>query len=126
MVQDKIKIVLIEDDSFLAGMYATKLNLEGFEVIQASDGLEGVEKVREIKPDMVLLDIILPKMDGFEVLEALKKDPDLKDIPVMMLTNLGKKEEVDKGFEMGAVDYLIKAHFVPSEVIKKIKKYLDK
>jgi len=121
----KTKIVLIEDDSFLAGMYATKLNLEGFNVTQANDGLEGLEKVKEVKPDLILLDIILPKMDGFEVLESLKKSPETKDIPVIMLTNLGKKEEVDKGFEMGAQDYLIKAHFVPSEVIKKIKSYLS-
>ena len=119
-------IVLVEDDGFLAGMYTTKLNLEGFEVIQEMDGAKGLELIKQKKPSLVLLDIILPKMDGFEILKALKEDNDTKDIPVVMLTNLGKKEEVDKGVSLGAEDYLIKAHFVPSEVIEKIKKIIEK
>lgn len=79
---------------------------------------------RKEAPDLILLDILMPKMDGFEVLEALKKSPDTKGIPVIMLTNLGQKEDVDRGIKLGAVDYLIKAHFVPSDTVARIKKVL--
>ena len=114
-------ILLVEDDEFLAELYATKLNLEGFEVSLAVDGEKGVKMAKEVKPDLILLDIILPKMDGFEVLKTIKQDKDLKNIPVILLTNLSQKDEVKKGLDLGANDYLIKAHFMPSEVVKKIK-----
>ncbi|MEK7644427.1 MAG: response regulator [Patescibacteria group bacterium] len=117
-------IVLVEDDTFLANIYKTKFEMEGFKVSVAEDGLSGVEEVKKKKPDLVLLDILLPKMDGFAVLEALKKDPDVKAIPVILLTNLGQKDDVDKGLSMGAADYLIKAHFKPSETVDKVKKVL--
>ena len=119
------KIVLVEDDSFLAGMYNTKLGMEGFNVLFAEDGEKGLEMIKKEKPDLVILDIILPKKDGFEVLAELKADRDLQKIPVVLLTNLGRKEEVDKGLALGAIDYLIKAHFVPSEVISRINNILD-
>lgn len=122
----KIKIALVEDDSFLANMYETKLNLEGFEVKKALDGEAGVALIREEKPDVILLDILLPKLDGWEVLKSVKKDAAVKDIPVILLTNLGQEEDVQKGLDLGAVDYLIKAHFVPQEVIEKIKEVLKK
>lgn len=115
------KIVIIEDDTFLAEMYVTKFELEGFKIYAAINGDDGVKLVKKIKPDLILLDILLPKKNGFEVLEELKGDKDVKDIPVILLTNLGQKEDVDKGLELGAVDYLIKAHFVPSEVVEKVK-----
>ena len=118
----KSSILLVEDDEFLAELYATKLNLEGFEVSLAVDGEKGLKLIKESKPDLILLDIILPKMDGFELLKTLKADKSLKDIPVILLTNLSQKDEVKKGLELGAQDYLIKAHFMPSEVVKKIKK----
>ncbi len=114
-------ILLIEDDEFLAELYATKLQLEGFEVALAVDGDKGLQMIKDLKPDLILLDIILPKMDGFEVLTAVKKDLALKSIPVILLTNLSQKDEVRKGLDLGAIDYLIKAHFMPSEVVKKIK-----
>jgi len=120
MSQKKV-ILLVEDDEFLAELYATKLNLEGFEVHLASDGEKGLKLLKEKKPDLVLLDIIMPKMDGFEVLKMIKADKTIKDTPVILLTNLSQKDEVKKGLELGAVDYLIKAHFMPSEVVKKIK-----
>ena len=122
--EKKIKIILIEDDSFLVEMYTTKFELEGFEVISAEDGKKGLDMVKKEKPDIILLDILMPQMDGFAVLDALKKDKALADIPVILLTNLGQKEDVKKGFEKGAVGYLIKAHFMPSEVVDKIKKIL--
>ncbi len=114
-------ILLVEDDEFLAELYATKLQLEGFEVALAVDGEKGLQMTKDLKPDLILLDIILPKMDGFEVLAAVKKDPALKSIPIILLTNLSQKDEVKKGLDLGAIDYLIKAHFMPSEVVKKIK-----
>jgi len=117
----KKSILLVEDDEFLAELYATKLNLEGFEVALASDGEKGLKLIKEKQPDLILLDIILPKMDGFEILKKIKTDKSLKDIPVILLTNLSQKDEVQKGLDLGATDYLIKAHFMPSEVVKKIK-----
>lgn len=114
-------ILLVEDDEFLAELYATKLTLEGFKVSLAKDGEKGLKLVKEEKPDLILLDIILPKMDGFELLSAIKSDSALKSIPVILLTNLSQKDEVKKGLDLGANDYLIKAHFMPSEVVKKIK-----
>ena len=122
--EKKIKLLLVEDDSFLVEMYTTKFELEGFEVSSAEDGKKGLDMVKKINPDIILLDILMPKMDGFAVLDALKKDQTMADIPVILLTNLGQKDDVKKGFEKGAVGYLIKAHFMPSEVVDKIKKIL--
>jgi len=122
--EKKEKILLIEDDNFLVEMYTTKFELEGFDVYAAEDGQKGLDMVRRENPDIVLLDILMPKMDGFAVLDALKKDKKTSDIPVILLTNLGQKDDVKKGFEKGAVGYLIKAHFMPSEVVDKIKKIL--
>lgn len=119
---NKKSILLVEDDEFLAELYATKLSLEGFEVSLAVDGEKGLKLAKEMNPDLILLDIILPKKDGFEVLKALKSDASLKKIPVILLTNLSQKDEVQKGLDLGANDYLIKAHFMPSEVVKKIKR----
>lgn len=120
----KPKILVVEDDSFLAGMYITKLGLEGFSVDLAGDGREGLKKAREWKPDLVLLDIVLPIMDGFSMLEQMKADAIMKGIPVILLTNLGQKSDVERGLSLGASDYLIKAHFMPSEVIDKVKQLL--
>ena len=123
-MSNKKSILLVEDDEFLAELYATKLNLENFEVSLAVDGEKGLKMIKELKPDLILLDIILPKMDGFEILKNMKADPELKNIPVILLTNLSQKDEVKRGLDLGATDYLIKAHFMPSEVVKKIKQIL--
>lgn len=122
MVINKKKILLIEDDRFLAGMYAAKLELEGFQVMSVESGEEGLTLINSTPPDILLLDIILPGIDGFTVLKQLKADPKTEKIPIILLTNLGKREDVDRGLGLGANDYLIKAHFMPSEVINKIKK----
>lgn len=114
-------VLIIEDDPFLLSMYVTKLEMAEYTVLQATDGKEGLDKVRSEKPDLVLLDVLLPEMDGFEVLEAIHQDTELNQIPVILLTNLGQKEDIDRGLELGAVDYLIKAHFTPQEVMKKIE-----
>jgi len=102
-------------------LIARKLIKEGYEISEAVDGEEGMKKVKEEKPDLVLLDLILPGIDGFEVLSKMKEDPALASIPVIILSNLGQKEDVEKGLKLGAVDYLIKAHFTPGEIIEKIK-----
>lgn len=119
-----VKVLLVEDDSFLAGIYSTKLGIEGFTVVHAADGAAGLSMAQSEKPDIILLDVLMPKMDGFQVLEALKKIPVIADIPVIMLTNLGQKEDVDRGIKLGAVDYLIKAHFVPADTVARIRKVL--
>jgi DNA-binding response OmpR family regulator len=120
----KVKVLLVEDDSFLAGIYSTKLGIEGFTVVHAADGAAGLSMAASEKPDIILLDVLMPKMDGFQVLEELKKAPALRDIPVIMITNLGQKEDVDRGIKLGAVDYLIKAHFVPADTVARIRKVL--
>ncbi|MEK9152915.1 MAG: response regulator [Patescibacteria group bacterium] len=118
------KVLIVDDDAFLAGIYATKLEIDGFQVASARDGEEGLKAAAKELPDLILLDVLMPKLDGFEVLKRLKADPATKGIPVIMLTNLGQKEDVEKGLSEGAEDYLIKAHFVPSEAVAKIKKVL--
>jgi len=85
------------------------------------DGEEGIKKIKEEKPGLVLLDLILPGIDGFEVLTKMREDPSLSSIPVIILSNLGQKEDVERGLKLGAADYLIKAHFTPGEIIDKIK-----
>jgi DNA-binding response OmpR family regulator len=107
-------------------MYATKFGLENFSVITAEDGEKGLKSAQKENPDIILLDLLLPKMNGFEVLEELKKAEATKNIPVIFLTNLSQRDDVERGLKLGAVDYLIKAHFMPSEVVEKIKKALGK
>lgn len=118
------KILIVEDDNFLRELIRRKLLKEGFEVSEALDGEDGLKKIKKEKPDLVLLDIILPMLDGFEVLARLKGDAEVKDIPVVILSNLGQKDEVERGLKLGAVDYLVKANFTPSEIIAKLKKLL--
>ena len=114
-------ILIIEDDKFLRELITRKLLNEAYEVSEAIDGEEGIKKIKEEKPDLILLDLILPGIDGFEVLSKMREDPALAQIPVIILSNLGQKDDVEKGLKMGAIDYLIKAHFTPGEIIEKIK-----
>ncbi len=118
------KILVVEDDKFLRELISRKLSDEGFDITQAVDGEDGIEKIKQVKPDLVLLDLILPSIDGFEVLSRIKEDPSVASIPVIILSNLGQKEEIEKGLSLGAVDFLIKAHFTPGEIIDKIKTLL--
>jgi len=118
------KILVIEDDKFLRELIVQKLIKEGYETSEAVDGEEGIKKVKEEKPDLVLLDLILPGIDGFEVLSKKREDSILAQIPVIVLSNLGQKEDVERGLKLGAIDYLIKAHFTPGEIIEKVKNAL--
>ncbi len=121
----KTHVLLVEDDVFLAGIYQKKFEMEGYKISVADNGEKGLSDAKKKKPDIILLDILLPKLDGFAVLEKLKSDGTTKSIPVILLTNLGQKDDVEKGLEAGAVDYLIKAHFKPSEVVEKVQTVLE-
>ncbi len=120
------KVLLVEDDEMLHSMYTQKFEKEGYEVISAYNGSDGVKKAQTEKPALILMDIIMPKMDGFVALKKLKKKDETKDIPVIMLTNLGQEEDVKKGKELGADDYFIKANHTPAEVVAKVKELLNK
>lgn len=115
------KILIIEDDKFLRELIAQKLVKEGYDIAEAVDGEKGVKAAKEEKPDLVLLDLVLPGIDGFEVLARIKGDSEIAQIPVIILSNLGQKDDIEKGLKMGAADYLIKAHFTPAEIIEKIR-----
>jgi len=117
----KKRILIVEDNSFLSEMYAAKLELANFEVFIAANGEEALDKMKLNKPDLVLLDLLMPKKDGFEVLKEKFIDLEIKEIPVIILTNLSQKDQIKKCYELGAKDFLIKAYFVPTEVIKKIR-----
>ncbi len=119
-----IKILVVEDDKFLRELITQKLSREGYDVREAVDGEDGVKKVKESKPDIILLDLILPGIDGFEVLAKIKEDSELADVPVVILSNLGQRDDVERGLKLGAVDFLIKAHFTPGEIIEKVQKIL--
>lgn len=106
-------------------IYQKKFEMEGFKVSTANNGEKAVVDIKKKMPDVVLLDILLPKLDGFSVLEQVKADSSTKDIPVILLTNLGQQDDVQRGLEKGAADYLIKTHFKPSEVVDKVRKVLQ-
>jgi DNA-binding response OmpR family regulator len=118
------KILIIEDDKFLRELIVKKLTDENFETDEAVDGEEGIKKINSTNPDLVLLDLILPGIDGFEVLKKTKDNLSSASIPVIILSNLGQREDVEKGLKLGAVDYLVKAHFTPNEIIEKVKNAL--
>lgn len=118
-------ILLVEDDPFIADIYATRLKEDGFTVDLASDGQECLDKIREKKPDLLVLDIVLPRIDGWEILEEIRKDNKLKDTKVIIISNLSQKSEVQKGMELGALKYLIKAYYTPAEIIQEVKKILN-
>jgi DNA-binding response OmpR family regulator len=115
------KILIIEDDKFLRELISRKLVSENYTPVEAKDGEEGLKKIKDEHPDLVLLDLILPGIDGFEVLAQAKQNPKVAEIPVIILSNLGQRDDVEKGMTLGAADFLIKAHFTPQEIISKIK-----
>jgi two-component system alkaline phosphatase synthesis response regulator PhoP len=126
MADSKGKILIIEDDRYISKMYQLKLSLEGYTVVVAENGKQGVEKVKEFMPDIMLLDILMPELDGFEVLNIVKSDDATKDIPVLIMSNLGQEDHVQKGMQLGAIGYIVKSQYTPSKVVEKIKEVLAK
>ncbi|MBU0620151.1 response regulator [Patescibacteria group bacterium] len=125
--KQEIKILLVEDDNFLREICTKKLTKQGFIVYEAIDGEQALKKLEKVRPDIILLDIILPIIDGFEVLKQIRshKDKKIQKTPIIILSNLGQKNDVDKAFTLGANNYLIKAHFTTDDILDKIKKELS-
>jgi DNA-binding response OmpR family regulator len=120
------KILLVEDDRMISGMYETKLRQEGFQIVLAENGADALELAIQERPDLVLLDIILPQIDGFAVLQELRLNRNTREIPIVMLTNLGTPEDKEKGVRYGATEYLVKANLTPTDVAQTVKKFLTK
>ena len=120
------KILIIEDDAFLHELCKKKFVDKGYEVVSAFSGKEGISRVQKEMPSLILLDLLLPEMDGLDLLEQLKGDPKTKDTPVIIMSNYSDRERVQKGLELGAEDYIIKAHFTPEDIVKKVADTLQK
>jgi len=120
------KILLVEDEEIMIDLLEKKLNQEGYEVSVARNGVEGLERMRALKPDLILLDIVMPKKGGFEVMEDMAKEDELKNIPVIIVSNSGQPVELDRAVKLGAKDWLVKTDFDPQEVIDKVKKQIGK
>lgn len=120
----EIKILIVEDDKSIRDLYEIKLNHSGFNVFTAEDGGKGWDLAQKEKPDLILLDIMMPVMNGFEVLKKLRKDKETKDIPVIILSNYGEVDQMTQGFLVGATDYLIKAEHTPSDVVEIVNETL--
>lgn len=121
---NKPLILLVEDDPLLVKMYVTKFSMEGFNIATAGDGEEGLQKATQLKPSFIILDVMMPKMSGTDMLSALRKTPEGKNIPVIVLTNLTQQDEAVKLQNLGVKEYLVKAMLTPSEVLEKVRKYL--
>lgn len=119
------KVLIVDDDPFILDMYSLKFRENGFEVATETSGKKIISEIQRARPDIILLDIVMPSIDGFEILKQIKTDPAVKHIPIIMLTNLGQKEDIERGMKLGAADYIIKAHFTPSEIVEKIKDFLQ-
>src|SRR6185436_8167806 len=122
----KIKILIVEDEEILLTALSEELKQEGFEVVGAKDGIEGVEKTASEKPDLILLDLVMPKLDGIGALKQMKENETTKEIPVVILTNLSDYDKVSDALALGAMDYLVKANYRLEELINKIKTVLER
>lgn len=118
------KILVVEDDKMISSMYETKLKQDGYLVITADNGAQAIELASQEKPDIILLDIILPQIDGFQVLQELRNTESFRNIPIIMLTNLGTTEDKEKGEKLGATGYWVKASLTPAQVGEKMREYL--
>ncbi len=117
-------VLVVEDDKYMREVLVAKLGKEGFDVVEAVDGSAGLDMTAKKKPDLVVLDIILPVMNGFDYLEAKAKVAGIAAIPVIILSNLGQREDVERGMKLGAKDYLVKAHFTPNDLIAKVQAHI--
>lgn len=119
-------ILIVEDDSFISGLLQRKFAQENYGIFNATNADGALEALKKNKIDLILLDIILPGTDGIAFLASIKKDPAHKDIPVIITSNLGQPEEIEKGLQTGAVDYIVKANTAPAEIVEKVKSVLKK
>lgn len=126
MAEQKLKVLMIEEDRFLRKIYRNKLILAGFEFVEATNGIEGLNKVISEKPHIVLLDLILPRKNGFDVLIEIKRNEETKYIPVIILSNLGQDSDIEKGLSLGAQEYLVKPEIPLSDVVNRIKYWAAK
>ncbi len=120
-----LKVLLVEDDPFLSNLLKVRLQKENVDVTLARDGEEALKKIEEERPGLVLLDLILPKKSGFEILEKVSNDPQLKDMPVIIISNLGQTSDIQRGKELGAVEYYVKAKISIDDLVDKIKTFLS-
>lgn len=125
MLTNHQKILLVEDDELMYRMYEEILNFGHYDILIAKDGEEGWKVAKENKLDLILLDVMMPKMSGMDLLKLLKSDPQTKDVPVVMLTNLADERMVQESLNNGAVGYMVKSAFTPEEVLERIKAYLS-
>ena len=126
MPEGRKKVLIIEDDDHISKVYEIKLGKENIDIVIARDGEEGINMVASEKPDIVLLDLMIPIKDGFIVLEEVKKTPFGKNVPIVVISNLGQQGDIEKAMKLGAADYLIKVNLSIQEVIDKVKKHLGK
>lgn len=124
MDKDPKKILLVEDDQYIIDVYKTKLEKEGYRVIVVQDGKDFFPILEKENPDLILLDIVLPHVDGWEILKALRKNPKFKEKKVVIISNLSQREEIEKAREFGVIKFLVKAHYTPSEIVEEIKKII--
>jgi len=120
------KILIVEDEEILSDLLQKRLKKEGYGVLLARNGEEGLKMIKKERPNLVLLDVIMPKMSGFQVMEEMNKEENLKKIPVIIISNSGQPEEIGRAQELGAKDWLIKTEFDPEEVLKKVVKQIGK
>lgn len=118
------KILIVEDDRYISKMYQLKLSLDGFDVQVAENGRIGIERLKEFHPDIVLTDILMPELDGFEVIKTMKADAEFSTTPILIMSNLGQEDHIQKGLNLGAVGYIVKSQYTPSKVVDKIKETL--
>ena len=126
MEDKKTKVLIVEDEEILLTALSEELKQEGFDVVGAKDGIEGVEKAISEKPDLILLDLVMPRLDGIGALKQIKENPDIKDIPVVILTNLSDYDKVSDALSLGAMDYLVKANYRLEELVNKIKVVVER
>ena len=126
MAKSRIKILIVEDESSLLDLYSMKLEQAGYQVIKAPNGAEGFSLASTEIPNLILLDLLMPKVDGYEALKKLKNNAKTKKIPVIIFSNLSQKEEIEKGLKLGANDFIIKTSVTPTQLEQKVQKFLNK
>jgi DNA-binding response OmpR family regulator len=118
-------VLIVEDDMFLSGLLRAKLEKENFAIIQAQDGIGALDMLKTTRPDLILLDLILPRKNGFEVLQEIHQDPQLQKLPVVIISNLGQETDIVRGKELGAKAYYVKARLSIDELVLKVKEFLE-